>query len=162
MIDFTTYFEYDPSSSTGIRRLTDTRKGRAGDEAGSLTHGHYFLRVMEDGVLHSVMSARFIWESTTGKEIGENEVMDHIDGDTKNNTLSNLRVISKADRKALDMYRKEKCYVMIKKGYALPFQTYSNYPSYEYIGGFATRTEAEEAYFSHLKSKLIERGLINA
>lgn len=85
------YFYYDESSPTFLRHSKDRRNVKKDAVAGSIKkHGGY-SSVKLDYKLYLVH--RVIWELLHGK-LDVTDKVDHIDGDTCNNRVSNLRVVS--------------------------------------------------------------------
>lgn len=101
MINWNVYFYYDETSYSCLRRKHNSCRGRGysiliareGAEVGTLRNAkdHYYAVHIFD---KSISVHRIIWEMHFG-EIQEGFTIDHIDGDTKNNKLSNLRCISR-------------------------------------------------------------------
>lgn len=82
---------YDESSGVFTWKMTTNRRIKVGSIAGSISiKGYHVIRF--DGHLH--YSHRLAWLYVNG-EIGLFEI-DHIDGDRKNNRISNLRLASTA------------------------------------------------------------------
>lgn len=99
MINWADYFFYDESSPTFLRWKVVIRSGRnrrimrdIGDIAGNLNKRLRYSQVQLDSQVYSVH--RIIWELHNHK-IPDNMVLDHIDGNTKNNNILNLRLVSK-------------------------------------------------------------------
>ncbi|CAH0197997.1 hypothetical protein SRABI106_01462 [Rahnella aquatilis] len=67
---------------------------RSGDVISSIGQSGRYRLIRIDGVACSLH--RIIWEMING-EIPEGKVIDHINGDTKDNRLCNLRICSQAD-----------------------------------------------------------------
>lgn len=97
-VDPNELFSYDPMSPSGIVWKCERRSGRnyllvaasAGDVAGTVSkHGYWIVDIR--GKKKRVH--RLIWEMLVGP-IPDGFVVDHIDGDPKNNTIKNLRVVS--------------------------------------------------------------------
>lgn len=84
--------EYSPVSKTGLTWKISINGGRGikiGDDAGSLsTSGYYRTRIR--GVAYQ--NSRLIWMLFNG-EIPDDLVIDHMDGNTKNNRIENLRLV---------------------------------------------------------------------
>lgn len=87
-------FIYEPESGRLLWRQT-RRGGRepAGSEAGSVGH-HGYRSVHVAGKRHYVH--RVVWEIANGP-IPADKCVDHIDGDTGNNRLCNLRLVTRAE-----------------------------------------------------------------
>ena len=54
----------------------------------------YFNRYMEDGTRKAFYIHRFVWEYFNG-DIPKNMEIDHIDNDKENNSIENLRVVTR-------------------------------------------------------------------
>ncbi|HBC9089329.1 TPA: HNH endonuclease [Citrobacter koseri] len=83
------FLVYDPTSKTGLRWKNDRGKMKAGTEAGSYstTKGDYVVRLFRKKyAVH-----RVVWELVNG-QIAPDYDIDHIDGDRRNNHVSNLRL----------------------------------------------------------------------
>lgn len=87
-VDWTKIFYYDQSSKSGLRWVNDGMRHKAGDEAGNINPGCY-ATVSYNG--SNYFAHRVIWIINNG-ELDNRFVIDHVDGDTLNNSLSNLRV----------------------------------------------------------------------
>ena len=90
------YFYYDDTSPTFLRWKIEVRTGRAynitlvspNDVAGSYPENpRTYSRIWING--DAYMLHRVVWELHKGK-IPEGLIVDHIDGDTRNNNISNL------------------------------------------------------------------------
>lgn len=100
MINFSELFYYCPTSPSGLRRKTDWVSGDkyhiikkyAGDVAGSFGGGRTPYWCVKIGH-KSYRVHRIIWVLVNG-ELSKDEYIDHIDGNPRNNLLSNLRVVS--------------------------------------------------------------------
>lgn len=88
-INFNDFLVYDESSPTGLRHKVNRRNVKAGSIAGSLHKAYSQVRV--DGGLYAVH--RVIWQMHHGY-LSPDMVVDHIDGDTTNNKIDNLRLIT--------------------------------------------------------------------
>jgi len=97
--DYSEYFEYDSNSPSGLTRIKGVFTGRY--EQGKL--GHCGLKVKRScGGQHWMIKFknrntqihRIIWQLVNGK-IPEGYVVDHINGDSLNNNILNLRVVEK-------------------------------------------------------------------
>lgn len=92
-------YVYDETSPTCLRWAVDIYSGRwknfknvgIGDVAGGINNSGYY-QVRKDGKLHLVH--RVIWEMHYGP-IEQGKFVDHVDGDSLNNKLSNLRIVSR-------------------------------------------------------------------
>jgi len=90
------HFYYDESSPTCLRRAKDWVSGMnyqiikayKGDVAGSFSDGYYIVKVSNK----SYRVHRVIWELFNGK-IPKGMQIDHIDRNSSNNHLSNLRLV---------------------------------------------------------------------
>lgn len=89
-INFHEFFIYDEDSPTGLRHRYDRRNVKAGSVAGSLTNTYSKVRL--DYTMYA--THRVIWQMHYGTIQSDMEI-DHIDGNTLNNRISNLRLVSK-------------------------------------------------------------------
>lgn len=102
--DYSDYFTYDPESPSGLTRIKGVLGGSGhSHEIGKL--GHCGCKVKRTcGGQHWVIGFRnrlarvhrIIWQLVNG-EIPEGFVIDHIDGNSLHNSISNLRLISQAE-----------------------------------------------------------------
>jgi len=100
MIDWKEFYYYDEGSPSCLKRNTDwacgpghkTIKGFKGDCLLDLNDAGYYRTFHKT---KAYLIHRIIWELFNG-EIPEDMVIDHIDGDTQNNKISNLRLVSRA------------------------------------------------------------------
>lgn len=105
-VDWNSLFIYDPSVPTGLRWKEDRMTGRwmaiksarKGEPAGSIhtnakKNNYQSCTVHHDG--YNWFAARVIWIMHNGY-LDNNLVIDHIDNNTLNNNLSNLRVVEQA------------------------------------------------------------------
>lgn len=98
--DYAEYFSYDSTSPSGLSRIKGVFNGTY--ENGKLGHCGYKL-TRACGSQHWVISFknrnasvhRIIWELNYG-EIPEGMVIDHLDGNSLNNNLNNLRLVTKS------------------------------------------------------------------
>ena len=74
-----------------IRKKTTSSRSLSGQIAGSLNRDGY-LRVKVNRVEYMVH--RLVWKMTTGEDIPEGMLIDHIDRDRTNNRIENLRLCS--------------------------------------------------------------------
>ncbi|EQB8059072.1 HNH endonuclease [Enterobacter hormaechei] len=83
------FLEVDGSCESGLRWKVDAgTRAKKGAMAGSLdNHGYYYVKI--DGVKYK--AHRLVWAIVNG-EIPDGMSIDHIDRNTKNNKLNNLRV----------------------------------------------------------------------
>lgn len=101
-IDWNSLFEYDPSVQTGLRWKVDRWCGRwgkilaakAGTPAGNIHEDKKrktrYANVPSSGV--NWKAHRVIWIMHNG-HLSEDHVIDHIDGNTLNNSIGNLRAV---------------------------------------------------------------------
>lgn len=90
-------YEYDEGCPSCLRWLVDIYSGKAGNHlsaqkdtpAGSLGTSGYYV-VYKDG--KTVVAHKIIWEMFNGP-LEADLYIDHIDGNTLNNKISNLRVV---------------------------------------------------------------------
>ena len=101
--DYQEYFRYDPTSPSGLTRIKGVFNGKY--ETGKLGHcGCKFNR--KCGGKHwsisfknkEVLIHRIIWTLFYG-EVPDGFVIDHIDGDSLNNIISNLRLTTQAENR---------------------------------------------------------------
>ena len=78
--------DYDPETGIFIRRITTSNRSPKGSTAGR-NNGNGYLRIMIDG--YTDYAHRLAWFYVYGKW-PEGEI-DHIDGNGRNNAISNLR-----------------------------------------------------------------------
>jgi hypothetical protein len=96
-VQWTEHFYYDESSPTCLRWNRDVFRGRhpykfktKGDVAGNTGKGNCFIWLY--GVPY--LAHRVIWEMHNGSITDSELVIDHIDGNGKNNVISNLRLVT--------------------------------------------------------------------
>lgn len=104
-VDWSKLFTYDPSVTTGLRWKVDRMAGRwmkiyaakAGDPAGSihtdLDKNYKACNVPHKGT--NWFAARVIWILHKGY-LDNEDVIDHIDGNTLNNSIENLRAVKQS------------------------------------------------------------------
>lgn len=98
-MDWSKYFYYDETSPSGLRCKVEVRSGNngnviskhVGDISGGLDHRKRWLVSFQGGTYRC---HRIIYELFFGK-IPEGYVIDHIDGDSSNNKISNLRLVDR-------------------------------------------------------------------
>lgn len=99
-IPWSTFLYYDETSPTFLRHLTDKHNGRAvkrhkGDIAGTLNDQGYCRYVSSEHGNYAVH--RIIWILHNGGDIPDDSLVDHIDGNSRNNNINNLRIVKEAD-----------------------------------------------------------------
>lgn len=81
---------YDETSPSGLRWKVQRGRYMEGSVAGSSKHHRYWsVRVGKTGMA----AHRIIYEIQHGVKLRDDEVVDHIDGNTFNNKISNLRAV---------------------------------------------------------------------
>lgn len=115
-IDWNSLFYYDLTSKTGLRWKVDRYRGRkmsqlfrrAGDEAGNIAHGKtrgtQYATVNAGGKNH--FAHRVIWIMYNGP-IDKSFVVDHINGDSLDNRIENLRVVKQISNNRNASLRKD-------------------------------------------------------
>lgn len=89
---FNQYFEYSDSSPSGlVWKINKGSRARAGAQAGSISNKGYY-RIKLNSV--SYQAHRVIWV-LHHKSIPTDMIINHIDGDTKNNRIDNLELCTK-------------------------------------------------------------------
>lgn len=72
----------------------------------------HVVLVHEDGHKQTVSYPKFLWETTNGRYLQEDETVDHIDRDPLNNDPSNLQILKRNDHARLDAtYTKTQIFV---------------------------------------------------
>lgn len=89
-MNYSEYFDYEENSGLLRWKVRSAQRVHVGDVAGKSKNGDY-CKVRVHGRLTLVH--RIIWEMHYG-EIPEGMCIDHIDGDTFNNKISNLRLVT--------------------------------------------------------------------
>lgn len=126
---------YDETSQTFLKRI-DHLSGR---NAGSLLNtGYYHFAYKHKGIATFYLNHRIVWILHNGL-IPEGMVIDHIDGNTKNNNISNLRLCTFHQNTF-----NQKINNRINKS-GLPSSIYSRKPN-EY---FIRTTVNRKTYYSH-------------
>jgi hypothetical protein len=95
--DLIYWFDYDPEAGVFYWKRRPARGGqnrKVGDIAGTVNAGRYPRRVLwlKKG---RIVGARAAWIMTHGP-LPERALVDHIDGDTTNDRISNLRIANAA------------------------------------------------------------------
>lgn len=147
-IDFHDIFEYDLTSSSALRvkKQWHPRSKSEGEEVGTLSVGGYYT-VGVCGKRYYVH--RVVYEMHKGA-IPQGFVVDHIDGNTKNNSIENLRVCKQSDNVKNAVIRKDNASgykgVYWDKG-AQKWKAQINFNKKKYnLGRYATALLAHEAY----------------
>ena len=83
------WVEYDPSSSSGLRWIKSNGKIKSGNICGVLRNNRYSFSLFKTRFICS----RIVWLLNNGK-LTNNMVIDHIDGNSLNNNINNLREVS--------------------------------------------------------------------
>lgn len=99
-IPWSEFLYYDESSPTCIRHLTAkhngvTTKRKAGDVAGT-ANGQGYVRYCSSKYGNFAVH-RIVWILYYHEDVPDDCLIDHIDGDVRNNRISNLRLVSEAD-----------------------------------------------------------------
>lgn len=104
-VDWDSLFTYDPEVPTGLRWKVDRMAGRwmkiyaarAGEPAGSVhtDEGKNYSSCIVPHGRANWFAARVVWILNNGP-LEEDYVIDHIDGNTLNNSISNLRAVKQA------------------------------------------------------------------
>ncbi len=93
--DYENYFVIDSTSPSGLSRVKGVSNGRY--EKGKIGHCGHIDKAGNNWTIKFKMRMvkvhRVIWELTHGV-IPDNYVIDHIDGDSLNNSIDNLRAVS--------------------------------------------------------------------
>lgn len=77
-------------------------------------NGYFYIGVFIDGKLKVIRASRFIYECFNGV-IEKYKVIDHIDGDKKNNAIDNLQKITQSENCKKHFTKFEKTYVPAMK-----------------------------------------------
>lgn len=72
----------------------------------------HVVLVHKNGRKQTVSYPKFLWETTNGRYLQEDETVDHIDRDPLNNDMSNLQILKRSDHCKIDaMYTKPQTFV---------------------------------------------------
>jgi hypothetical protein len=115
------YFKYDEDSPSGLVWKKDYHGKKAGQVAGYLTAGYFILRFAGE----KIRVSRLVYFLTKCQDLTD-KVVDHLDGNTTNNKIDNLRLCS----------QKQNCRNRVTKarnttGYIGVYVTYKG--SYKYL-----------------------------
>lgn len=99
-IPWSEFLYYDESSPTFIRHLADKHNGkcvkrRAGDVAGTVNETGYSRYVSSKYGNFAVH--RIVWILNNGYDVPDDCLIDHVDGNVRNNSISNLKLVKEAD-----------------------------------------------------------------
>lgn len=86
-------FYYAEDSKSGLKHVFTNKQRAAGQDAGCLDNKGYW-RVKFNRIPYR--ASRVVWTLFYG-EIPSQHVIDHIDGNTQNNCIANLRIVKQAD-----------------------------------------------------------------
>ena len=89
MVNFEDYFVYDPEGCLRWKQHRGMR-GKEGKKAGSERSRYSYVQLF--GKLYSVHGVVWYLHKGTYPDYSKDQVIDHIDGDTKNNRIENLRL----------------------------------------------------------------------
>ncbi|MBE4946315.1 MULTISPECIES: HNH endonuclease signature motif containing protein [unclassified Enterobacter cloacae complex] len=138
---FSRFFTIDESSKTGLRWIAGpSRNVRAGQEAGGLlASGHYRVKLNRK----SYKVHRIIWLLANRK--WPSKFIDHIDGNPKNNSLSNLRDVSPQENQRNMRRAKGYCW---HKGHSKWMASIRDGERQIFLGYFNSEKEARAAYLT--------------
>ena len=144
------WFIYDPETGKLYWKKTSKYSPiKVGSEAGGVNRGRLRVRVSGRGLFEI---SRIAWKMYHGEEIGEGEFIDHIDRNSLNNRITNLRKVSRSEN---NFNRKFKPNKSGHQGISWMGRCWGVHVGGEYIGGSVELSEAIKMREQAIK----ERGL---
>lgn len=174
------YFYYDETSPSKLMHLVDKftgatkaiKKASADSPAGTLNNTGYYLVSIQGS---KFLAHRVVYCLISNSDLPADKVVDHVDGNRSNNTISNLRLISPSDNCRNKKHRltntgyqsisnSEKKY-HFQVSYVLNFKSYSMYFSYTPKSCKNSRNHysSKEAAFAaalEYRNELVKQGVI--